>query len=195
MLSFGKIGTRGCSTSPLLCGSALNISEGRRSELAENPGITLAMWTTALRRCINPFSWVFRKKVASCLCISVSSAEMAYGLYNRILEKFYDAKYIDARDGQKRSGQELYSGRMRRNLDLRGENLHKYRKERVSKGHRSIRRRRYPLRPGDTIRFENHLFKVKGVQHNGEWVALASGKSAPFRKVIPVCHTGGWAKG
>lgn len=114
---------------------------------------------------------------------------------NRILEKFYDAKYIDARDGQKRSGQELYSGRMRRNLNLRGENLHKYRKERVSKGHRSIRRRRYPLRPGDTIRFENHLFKVKGVQHNGEWVALASGKSVPCRKVIPVCHTGGWAKG
>ena len=34
---------------------------------------------------------------------------------NRCLEKFYDAKYIDSRDGKKRSGQELFNGRINRN--------------------------------------------------------------------------------
>ena len=34
---------------------------------------------------------------------------------NRSLRKFYDAKYIDARTGEKVSGQDLYSGRRTRN--------------------------------------------------------------------------------
>lgn len=29
---------------------------------------------------------------------------------NRCLEKFYDAKYVDSRDGKKRTGQELFNG-------------------------------------------------------------------------------------
>ena len=46
---------------------------------------------------------------------------------NRCLEKFYDAKYIDSRDGKKRSGQELFNGRISRNRKKDSENLHQYR--------------------------------------------------------------------
>ena len=42
------IGTVGCSTSPTLCGMLLNIPEGRGSAVCENPGITLALWTTPI---------------------------------------------------------------------------------------------------------------------------------------------------
>ena len=52
---------------------------------------------------------------------------------NRVLERFYDAKYIDSRDGKKKSGQELFSGRSKRNKNLSGENLHQYRMQKVSK--------------------------------------------------------------
>ena len=40
---------------------------------------------------------------------------------NRILEKFYDAKYIDIRDGQKKSGSELSCGRTNRSESRHGE--------------------------------------------------------------------------
>ncbi|MFX0098071.1 MAG: hypothetical protein ACFFCS_00710 [Candidatus Hodarchaeota archaeon] len=36
----------GCSTSPKPCVRWLNSPEGRGSAAGENPGITLAMWTT-----------------------------------------------------------------------------------------------------------------------------------------------------
>lgn len=51
---------------------------------------------------------------------------------NRCLEKFYDAKYIDSRDGKKRSGQELFNGRISRNHKKDSENLHRYRLQKKS---------------------------------------------------------------
>jgi hypothetical protein len=51
---------------------------------------------------------------------------------NRSLEKIYDAKYVDSRTGEKVSGQDLNSGRRTRNKDLNSENLHKYRKQKLS---------------------------------------------------------------
>ena len=53
------IGTLGCSTSPRLCVPVLNIPEGRGSESAENPGITLAMWTTEGKANGQPFAGLF----------------------------------------------------------------------------------------------------------------------------------------
>ncbi len=46
---------------------------------------------------------------------------------NRSLEKFYDAKYIDTRTGEKQTGQQLSNGRISRNHKKDSENLHKYR--------------------------------------------------------------------
>ena len=67
---------------------------------------------------------------------------------NRILEKFYDAKYIDTRDGVKRTGKELGCQRTNRRAPRNTDkNLRIYHGEKISKGRRVIRRRRYSLQP------------------------------------------------
>jgi hypothetical protein len=53
---------------------------------------------------------------------------------NRVLEKFYDATYIDAHTGNKAKGKELFNGRISRNHKKDSENLHKYRNKKVSRG-------------------------------------------------------------
>ena len=50
----------------------------------------------------------------------------------RSLEQFYDAKYVDIRNGKVKSGTELFSGRRTRNKNLNPENLRKYRGEKKS---------------------------------------------------------------
>lgn len=111
---------------------------------------------------------------------------------NRVLEKFFDAKYIDTRDGKKKSGQELFSGRSKRNKNLNSENLHQYRKCKVSKGRRSIRRNRYSLRPGDIVLFENTKQQVIGVQNYGTYIKLKNKQVVPIMKTKCLWHCGGW---
>ncbi|CAN2039296.1 5-methylcytosine-specific restriction enzyme A [Candidatus Magnetomoraceae bacterium gMMP-15] len=91
---------------------------------------------------------------------------------NRSLEKFYDAKYIDLRTGKILKGVELASGRRCRNKNLDGENLKKYRKEKKSKGRRQIRYQKYDYTPGDLVRVDNNIFKVKGVFNKGKWIRV-----------------------
>ncbi len=62
----------------------------------------------------------------------------------RSLEQFYDAKYIDTRDSEKKSGSILFSGRRTRNKNLTSENLRVYRGQKVSSGQRRIKKYRYP---------------------------------------------------
>ena len=111
---------------------------------------------------------------------------------NRILEKFYDAKYVDGRDGSIKTGQQLFSGRSKRNRDLAGENLHVYRKRKKSKGRRAIRKTRYPLRPGDIVIHNEMRHTVKGVHCYGKRVVLEDRKSVSVRKFSVLYHTGGW---
>lgn len=113
---------------------------------------------------------------------------------NRILERFYDAKYIDSRDNSVKSGRELFSGRIKRNKNLSGENLHKYRKSKKSKGRRAIRRKHYSLRPGDCVLHQNERYKVVGVQGNGKQVLLDNKKSVAISKVKCLYHCGGWRR-
>ena len=71
---------------------------------------------------------------------------------NRVLEKFYDSKIIDIRDGQVKSGASLSCGRTNRSESRNGfKNERICRGEYKSKGRRSIRRRRYELSPGDVV--------------------------------------------
>ena len=111
---------------------------------------------------------------------------------NRSLQKFYDAKYIDIRTGEKVSGQTLSSGRRIRNKNLKDENLRKYRGQKVSKGRVSIRRQRYQFQPKDIVLFLGQKYQVKGVQNYGAYIKL-DGLSKPVRtdKVIPLR----WRKG
>lgn len=91
---------------------------------------------------------------------------------NRSLEKFYDAKYIDARTGKKVAAGELHCGRRTRNKTLNQENLKKYRKEKKTKGRRQIRRTRYPFQPNDVVLFKGKKYIVKGTQNKGRYVKL-----------------------
>jgi hypothetical protein len=98
---------------------------------------------------------------------------------NRSLEKFYDAKYIDIRIGEKVSAGELNCGRRTRNKSLNGENLRIYRGQKISNGQRRIRTKRYFYQPGDLVRYEGQIYTVKGTQNNGAYVALREIKKVP----------------
>lgn len=105
----------------------------------------------------------------------------------RSLEQFYDAKYIDIRDGEKKSGSILFSGRRTRNKNLNSENLRVYRGQKISKGQRRIKKYRYPYQPQDYVSFESRsctrpdgtsgaqsrrVFEVIGMQNLGKGVKL-----------------------
>ena len=112
---------------------------------------------------------------------------------NRSLQKFYDAKYIDRRDGKQKTGKELSSGRTRRSRELNYDNLRQFRKEKVKKGRVSIRRNHYQLRPHDVVlnTKTNKIERVKGVQGNGKSVKFQTGKACSIKNVISLYHVNG----
>ena len=111
---------------------------------------------------------------------------------NRILEKFYDAKYIDSRDGSKKTGQQLFNGRTSRNHNTDTENLRKYRKDKVSKGRRAIRTTRYPIQPHDVIVYQGKEMEASGCHNKGTRVMTAAKKSLPIGKVHIKRYSGGY---
>ena len=115
---------------------------------------------------------------------------------NRVLEKFYDAKFIDIRDNEKKSGSQLSCGRTNRSEPRNSsKNERIYRGKRISKGRRSIRRKRYELRPGDLIAYNGNHFEVSGVHNNGTRVVLKqNGKSVAINQIKIIRHTSGWSK-
>lgn len=115
---------------------------------------------------------------------------------NRVLEKFYDAKYIDIRDNSKKSGKDLGCERTNRSEPRNSaKNLRLYHGEKLSKGRRNIRLVRYSLQPHDEVFFNTQKDIVVGVQNNGEYVKLKkANKVVSIKKVIPIRHCGGWYK-
>ena len=114
---------------------------------------------------------------------------------SRVLEKFYDAKYVDIRDGKQRTGSELSSGRTNRSeLRVSERSLQMYRGQKTRKGRRSIRRSHYPLRPGDTVITKTGKHRVKGVHCHGTRIMLDDGTSVAVRKVRKIIHAGGYVR-
>ena len=112
---------------------------------------------------------------------------------NRCLEKFYDAKYIDSRDGKRRSGKELFNGRLSRNHKKDSENLHKYRKQKVSAGKRQIRRQRYPIQPHDIVVFNGRRYETSGCHNKGtRAILLPDKRSVSVKKLQVYCYAGGY---
>ena len=112
---------------------------------------------------------------------------------NRVLEKFYDAKYIDIRDGKVKKGADIGSNRTNRRVPRNNpDNLRQYRGAKVSKGRVSIRRQRYSIRPGDTVVYRGKDYKAKGVQCNGTRLVLETGKSVKITDVAIKKKVGGW---
>ena len=114
---------------------------------------------------------------------------------NRILEKFYDAKYVDIRDQSIKSGAQLACGRTNRSESRNSsKNERVYRGVKKSKGRCSIRRRRYELRPGDLVLYNGNRFEISGVHCNGIRVILKDNKSVAINKIKPLKHINGWTK-
>ena len=105
-------------------------------------------------------------------------------LNNRSLEKFYDAKYIDIRTGEKVSGGDLNTGRRTRNKKLNSENLRKYRGLKLSKGQRRIRKGKSKYQPNDLVNYDGKVYTVRGSQNEGKYIALKEIKKVPSVKLI-----------
>lgn len=112
---------------------------------------------------------------------------------NRALQKFYDAKYIDSRDGKKKSGKELSSGRTRRSREIPYDNQRVFRKEKVTKGRVSIRRNHYQIHPHDIVlnTKTNQIEIAKGVQNRGTVVKFLTNKTVSIFKVQCLYHVNG----
>ena len=106
---------------------------------------------------------------------------------------FDDAKYIDRRDGKKKAGKELSSGRTKRSCELNYDNQRIYRFRKVSKGRISSRRQHYRLRPHDIVfnTKTRQIEFVKGVNANGKNVILQSGHNVTPGKLICLYHVNG----
>ena len=112
---------------------------------------------------------------------------------SRCLEKFYDAKYTDIRDGKKKSGSELGNGRTNRRVPRNSpQNERAFRGHKVSKGRVSVRRKRYSIQPGDTLIYRGRNTSAKGVHCNGTRVILETGKSVKLTDVCIKRKRGGW---
>ncbi len=112
---------------------------------------------------------------------------------NRILSKFYDAKYIDIRDGSIKKGSQLSCGRTKRSIPRNSElNERICRGQKISKGRYSIHTQRYSCRPHDIIWVDGVRHTVKGVISNGTRVALNERLPVSVHKIQKIIHIGGW---
>ncbi len=117
---------------------------------------------------------------------------------NRILEKFYDASYIDARTGNMAKGKELFNGRINRNHKKDSENLHQYRQQKISKGYRAFRRKTTKLKPGDIVCLDGeklivhgtHTSKTGNVNVQFKKPSKTGKKSASLKKLAIIKTTG-----
>ena len=112
---------------------------------------------------------------------------------NRVLQKFYDAKYIDSRDNKTKTGKELSSGRTRRSKELNYDNLRQFRKTKVKQGRVSLRRNHYQLRPHDVVlnTRTSKIETVKGIQNSGTVIKFQTGKTCSIKNVVSLYHVNG----
>ena len=112
---------------------------------------------------------------------------------NRVLEKFYDAKYIDTRDGKKKSGGALGCNRIKRSEPrMSDKNERIYHGQKTTKGKRVIRRTRYDIQPGTLLRSGKQKYLAKGIHCGGTRVMLNNGKSVAVKKVKIISYPGSW---
>ena len=120
---------------------------------------------------------------------------------NRILEKFFDAQYIDIRDHTKKKAAELSCNRTNRSIPRNNpNNERKYRGQKITKGKRYIRTKRHPVQAGDLITTKGYKVICKGTISYGSRVVLFRANNSPTGKAITVKteqvkiikHADGW---
>ena len=123
---------------------------------------------------------------------------------NRILEKFYDARYIDIRDGTVKAGTELGCNRTNRREPRNSDkNLRMFHGEKTSKGQRRIRRKRYAVQAGDKIYAKGKIYSSNhGCMSGGKSVLILNAKESATGKAVTVSvskvsvlsHCSGWKR-
>lgn len=94
---------------------------------------------------------------------------------------------------KKRTGQELFNGRISRNHKKDSENLHKYRRQKVSAGRRTVWKQHYRIQPHDIVRFGGRKFETSGCHNNGtRAILLPEKKSVAVKKLDIYRYTGGY---
>ena len=120
---------------------------------------------------------------------------------NRVLSKFYDAKYLDVRDGKVKAGRELGCNRTNRRGLRNGPNNERiYRGHKVSKGRVSTRRQRYDVQAGDKVTYKGKKYTSQSIVTNGKYVILQRPNQSLTNKALTcsrsaiekVVHCGGW---
>lgn len=113
---------------------------------------------------------------------------------NRILQKFYDAKYIDKRDGSTKKGAEIGCNRTNRSEPRNSDkNERMYRGHKKSKGRVAIRRKRYQYQPGDIVIYRGKKCIVVGIVNYGNYIRLNEfKKDVKVSDIKPYRYTGGW---
>ena len=119
--------------------------------------------------------------------------------HNRIRTKFFDAEYIDVRDGKKKSGAQLSCGRTKRKESRRTEkNERIYRGRKCRTGSSRIRKEDCEIQAGDKVLFDGKIRIAKGSHHKGEKYNIEfkpdglNPKSAYLEKVTLLHRKGGW---
>ena len=112
---------------------------------------------------------------------------------NRVLEKFYDARYTDVRDGKKKPGGALGCNRInRREPRMSDKNERIFRGRKISAGKRVIRRTHYRIQPGTILQVGKQRYLAKGIHCGGSRVMLDNGKSVAVHTATIVRYPDAW---
>lgn len=123
---------------------------------------------------------------------------------NRVLSKFYDAKYIDLRTGEIKSGSELGCNRTNRSIPRNNSSNERiFRSERVSKGRVSIKSKRHTVQSGDKVVYKGKKYTSQGTLNLGATILLETAKQSKTGKALTcstsktkiTSHIGGWIHG
>ena len=104
---------------------------------------------------------------------------------------------VDIRTGKKVSGEGFGCERTKRKDTGNSEkSLRKYRRQKVSKGCRSIRESRYEFQPGTVIQIGNKRRIVSGCHNKDALIQIQTKgfepKDAPLKKCKILIHSNGW---
>ena len=114
---------------------------------------------------------------------------------NRVLEKFYDARYQDVRDGEIKHASELGTNRTNRSVPRNNpQNERCFRGEKKSKGRRTIRTKRYPIPSGTVVMYRGRPYTSRGCKHYGKYVTLEGHKAVKTSDVTVLRYASGWIK-
>ena len=119
--------------------------------------------------------------------------------HNRPRTSFYDAHYIDIRDGKEKTGKDLSCGRTKRKESRHSEkNERIYRGRKCRNGSNHIRRQDCEIHAGDKVLFDGKIRVVKGSHRKGDKYNIEfkpdwlKPKSTYLENVTPLHRKGGW---